>query len=84
MELELKRRDIQMNRLVTQGKSDKMKKLDFNHQKLTILQEKINGYESKIDQNQEIIETNQSKIKEDKTKFNKLLKIAKMQGVDLN
>lgn len=37
MEMEQKWKDIQINRLVKDDKSDAMKKIDFNHQKLSYM-----------------------------------------------
>ena len=41
MEMEQKWKDIQINCLVKDDKSDAMKKIDFNHQKLSYMQGKI-------------------------------------------
>jgi hypothetical protein len=41
MEQDQKRRDIQMNRLVKDEKTEKMRRVDYKHSKLTYLQEKI-------------------------------------------
>ena len=49
MEREQKRRDIQMNRLLKEEKSEVMRKVDYNHQKLTYMQEKIHDVQAKLD-----------------------------------
>lgn len=48
MEQDQKRRDIQMNRMVREEKTEKMRKVDYKHSKLTYLQEKINELNDKI------------------------------------
>jgi small-conductance mechanosensitive channel len=55
-----KRRDIQMNRLIKDDKTEKMRKVDYVHSKLTYSQEKINELHKKI----ETLE----KVKEDQNK----------------
>ena len=49
MEQDQKRRDIQMNRMVKEEKTEKMRKVDYKHSKLTYLQEKINELNKKIE-----------------------------------
>ena len=82
MEQDQKRRDIQMNRLVKEEKTDKMRKVDYKHSKLTYLQEKIGDLEKKIDTLKTVKEEQDEQEQETKQKYEAMLKIGEHYGIN--
>lgn len=81
MEQDQKRRDIQMNRLVKDEKTEKMRKVDYKHSKLTYLQEKINELEAKINTLETVKREQDEQETEVKQKYEAMLRIGEHYGI---
>jgi len=81
MEQDQKRRDIQMNRLVKEEKTEKMRKVDYKHSKLTYLQEKINELDKKLTTLKTVKQEQDEQEKETKRKYEAMLKIGEHYGI---
>lgn len=84
MEMDQKRRDIQMNWLVNSEKTDAMRRVDYNHQKLTYMQEKIVDVQNKIDGLEVIKEEQDENYQEIKERYDKLVQIGQSYGIKLD
>lgn len=82
MEQDQKRRDIQMNRLVKEEKTEKMRRVDYKHSKLTYLQEKINELEERIAQLKVVKDEQDGQEAETKQKYEAMLKIGEHYGIN--
>lgn len=81
MEQDQKRRDIQMNRLVKEEKTEKMRRVDYKHSKLTYLQEKINELEAKIETLKTVKQEQDEQETETKQKYTAMLRIGESYGI---
>lgn len=81
MEQEQKKRDIQMNRMLKEEKSEKMRRVDYKHSKLTYLQEKINEMEEKIEQLNQEKQEKDIQEQEVRQKYESMLKIGEHYGI---
>jgi hypothetical protein len=81
MEQDQKRRDIQMNRLVKEEKTEKMRRVDYKHSKLTYLQEKINELEAKMNQLSTVKEEQDAQETETRQKYEAMLRIGEHYGI---
>jgi hypothetical protein len=81
MEQDQKRRDTQMNRLVREEKTEKMRRVDYKHSKLTYLHEKINEMDTKIEQLRQVKEEQDEQEKQTKVKYEKMLLIGENYGI---
>lgn len=81
MEQDQKRRDIQMNRLVKEEKTEKMRRVDYKHSKLTYLHEKISDLESKIQTLEQVQKEQDEQETEITQKYEAMLRIGEHYGI---
>lgn len=81
MEQDQKKRDIKMNRMIKEEKSEKMRRVDYKHSRLTYLQDKINEMEEKIEQLNQEKQEKDIQEKEVKQKYESMLKIGEHYGI---
>ncbi|CAI2379423.1 unnamed protein product [Moneuplotes crassus] len=84
LEQDQKKRDIQMNRMLKEEKSEKMRRVDYKHSKLTYLQEKINEMQVKIEHLEKEKQEKDEQEQDIRQKYEAMLRIGEHYGINEN